>query len=163
MIFYNYEKKFLVDFQHSKILTICNIFYKSEVMEIYNGIKPFMLHVYNMKARGIDINNQFFSYYFAGCKSLKWYRPFFFAIEVCVSNAWVNYHANNNKKLLLIDFRTKIIDFLNQIKLENRADLQLFLIILKFKKIYMIKIYLRYTKFYYFKFFFVTLKINLLL
>ena len=77
-IFYNYENLFLVHFKSKKNLIICSNYYRADLILDNNIMKPEMVYNYNLKARGVDKNNQLSSYYYAGRKSIKWYRKLFF-------------------------------------------------------------------------------------
>ena len=118
----------LVQFQSKKLITIASNFYKATIIEKDEKEtnskykKPYMVEQYNLKARGIDRNNQNSSYYFCNRRSIKWYRKIFlYSLEVCVTNSYIMYKEDKNPLISLLDFRLSIIKGLSnaQIKLDN--------------------------------------------
>ena len=79
---------------HDAKETLAKITYKGE--EIW---KPTCVVDYNKKKFGVDLNDQFLSYY--GCirRSVKWWRKMFFhVLDMIVTNAWILYRYHHMKR-----------------------------------------------------------------
>ena len=104
-----------------------------EVMKRPKGAKekkstpcPSMIVDYNQNMGGVDLTDQYLSYYYLTTKrTLKWWKKVFWRlIDICVLNSWVIYRSNfpdstvNTHKLL----RLKLIEELVQSLLTLRAS-----------------------------------------
>jgi len=122
-IYFKHEKMTYVQFRDNKIMGVVSNFYgptnitvlskKNELID-----RPLMIYKYNQAARGVDKNNQISSFYFSNRRTIKWYKKlFYYSIEVSISNAYVMYLADKNKKMNLLDFHLAVVDGLSGVKM----------------------------------------------
>ena len=63
-----------------------DVYFASNFKENIEDIKDY----YNEKNRGVDIMDQYISYYNIERRSIKWWKKiFFFWIEVCINNSYI--------------------------------------------------------------------------
>ena len=89
-----------------------DVYFASNFKQNIEDIKDY----YNEKNRGVDIMDQYISYYNIERRSIKWWKKvFFFGIEVCINNSYILYKQNNNNNNRKYDFLTFRLNLIKQI------------------------------------------------
>ena len=96
------------------------------VHEVLNLTKPMAIKDYNTYMGGVDLSDQFISYYNVLHKTRKWYKTIFFhMVDVAVVNAWLLHKemagTNNQRVLNQREFRQQLAEALREEHVEAQA------------------------------------------